>query len=144
MVVTPVPQSGDSSPVTVPAANATLTPIVSYTAALTSGSPIVTVSSTGSITVGDPVSGTGIPQGTLVASIDSGTQLHLSVNATTSQNSTLTFGGAITAISLSGVAFASGYTGGRVVVSGTGTGFAGTVTCRVRPAGDGQRGLPRE
>ncbi len=59
---------------------------------LTSGSPIVTLlSATADLTLGAPVTGTGIPGGTTILSIDSSSQIHLSANATTTGVSSLTF-----------------------------------------------------
>jgi hypothetical protein len=58
---------------------------------LASGSPIVTgLPSTTGLAVGMPVSGTGITAGTTVLSVDSGTQIHLSANATAGGAQTLT------------------------------------------------------
>lgn len=57
--------------------NATLT-----SGAATSGSPIITVTSTAGVIAGTAITGTGIPSGTTVSSITNGTTLVLSVNAT--------------------------------------------------------------
>ena len=59
---------------------------------LTSGSPVVTgIADTTALAGAVGVSGTGIPFGALVQSIDSETQLTLNANATTSGTQTLTF-----------------------------------------------------
>ena len=64
----------------------------SSTAAITSGSATVTMASTLERAVGEAVSGTGIPTGTTIASISSGTQLTLSANATaTNASASLAF-----------------------------------------------------
>jgi hypothetical protein len=61
------------------------------TTALTS--PIVTaLTSTAGLNVGQPVSGTGIPAGATILSIDSPTQIHISTNATAAGTVALTFG----------------------------------------------------
>lgn len=50
----------------------------------TSGSPIVTVPDTDKIEVGYSITGTGVPGGTTVLSVDSNTQITMSANATAS------------------------------------------------------------
>jgi hypothetical protein len=58
----------------------------------TSGSKVVTgLSGTSDLAVGMAVSGTGIPSGATISSIDSGTQITLSANATASGTNPLTF-----------------------------------------------------
>jgi hypothetical protein len=59
---------------------------------LTSGSPIVTgLSATSDLTLGQPVSGTGVSGGATVLSIDASNQIHLSANASASGSPLLTF-----------------------------------------------------
>jgi microcystin-dependent protein len=49
---------------------------------ITSGSSVIPgVTSTTGMVAGMPISGTGIPSGTTIASVDSGTQIHISQNA---------------------------------------------------------------
>lgn len=56
---------------------------LSSTANITTGSAVVTsISSTTLLVIGFPVTGTGIPTGTIIKSIDSSTQVTLSANAT--------------------------------------------------------------
>jgi hypothetical protein len=57
---------------------------------LTSGSKIITgIASTSNLFVGEKISGTGVPAGATIASIDSGTQIKISSNATASGLKTL-------------------------------------------------------
>jgi hypothetical protein len=57
----------------------------------TSGSPIITsLSDTSQFRGNQPVEGTGIPGGTLILTVDSGTQITLNANATSSGTSTVT------------------------------------------------------
>lgn len=58
----------------------------------TSGSPIISVSSTTDVGVGDSVWGIGIAQGATVVSVDSSTQLTLSANNTTTVTGGILFG----------------------------------------------------
>src|SRR5262249_23518611 len=59
---------------------------------LSSGSPTVTgMESTVGLVKGQAVSGTGIPTGTTIASVDSSTQITLSNNATAGGSQSLTF-----------------------------------------------------
>jgi len=72
------------------------TPSVTLNSTLTNGSPTVTLPSTTGVAVGYGVSGTGIPSGTTVSQINSGsTQLTLSQSATTSGSESLVFSPAI-------------------------------------------------
>jgi len=65
---------------------------VTQTGTTTNASPTVTgLGSTANLNVGQPVSGTGIPAGATILSIDSATQIHLSTNATASGTPSLTF-----------------------------------------------------
>ena len=65
---------------------------ITRTGTTTSGSPIVTaLNATNDLTLGQPVTGTGIPSGTTLLSIDSGTQIRLSANPTASGTPTLSF-----------------------------------------------------
>lgn len=65
-------------------------PVTTFTADTTNTSPILTnVSSTSTVYVGQALSGTGIPAGTRVSSIDSATQITMSANATAT-NATVT------------------------------------------------------
>lgn len=65
---------------------------VSLTGTLTFGSPTVTgLSSTASLVVGQVVEGTGVPDGTLVQSIDSTTQVTLTQNAQANGATALSF-----------------------------------------------------
>jgi hypothetical protein len=65
---------------------------------INTGSPVVTaIGSTAGLIPDMPVSGAGIPAGTLILSVDSGTQITLTQNATATTNGvTLTFGTAQT------------------------------------------------
>ena len=68
---------------------------ISPTSAVTSGATVIGETATTGLTVGMPVSGTGIPSGTTIASISSGVSFTLS-NATTAAlttSSSLTLGG---------------------------------------------------
>lgn len=66
----------------------------SFNASITSGSKVVTgIGYTSFMFVGMSVTGTGIPAGTTILSIDSNTQVTLSANATATQTSYLTFTG---------------------------------------------------
>ncbi len=68
------------------------TTVSAATTTVTVSSSTLTVGSTAGLVVGMPVSGTGIPAGTTIASIVNGTQLVLSANATTtSTNATVAF-----------------------------------------------------
>jgi hypothetical protein len=59
---------------------------------LTNASAVVAgLSDTSNLSAGMPVSGTGVSAGTVVASVDSGTQVTLSANATASSTTTLIF-----------------------------------------------------
>jgi microcystin-dependent protein len=65
---------------------------VSQNGARTNGSNIITgLSSTANLGVGGPIDGTGIPSSTTVTSIDSGTQIHISANATSTGTNTLDY-----------------------------------------------------
>jgi hypothetical protein len=56
------------------------------------GSNIITaLTATANLNVGQPVIGTGVPSGATVTSIDSGTQVHISLNATAAGTVSLTF-----------------------------------------------------
>lgn len=77
-------------------ANATLTfrgVAISVPATTTTGNPIVTVSSTTGMGPGESVSGTGIPVGTMIVSVDSASTVTLSAPATVTASNTLSFGG---------------------------------------------------
>lgn len=64
---------------------------ISPTGNTSSGSAIITsIPSTTGMVAGMPISGTGIPASTTVLSVDSGTQIHISANATSTNT-----GGAI-------------------------------------------------
>lgn len=66
---------------------------VSQVGDLTNGSSVVTnMTYTSGLTPGEPVTGTGIPTGTTIFSVDSPTQITLSANATATVESILTFG----------------------------------------------------
>jgi hypothetical protein len=75
------------------AADAGPSPVVS-TGKLMSGSPVITsIQSTAKFQLYWSVSGTGIPPGAYITSIDSLTQVHISANATNSRTTTITWGG---------------------------------------------------
>jgi hypothetical protein len=59
----------------------------------TSGSPVVSVSSTAGLQVGWSVAGTAVAPGSAIASVDSPTQVTLDANAKTTTTSNLTYGG---------------------------------------------------
>lgn len=61
----------------------------------TSASATVTMASTTGLTAGMVVTGTGIPASTTIVSVDSGTQITISNNATASATNTLTFTDAV-------------------------------------------------
>ncbi len=67
-------------------------PVVVQSGTLASGSPVVTGLTTSALAGAVWVSGTGVPRGTLVASIDSTSQVTLTANATASGAASLTFG----------------------------------------------------
>jgi len=61
---------------------------------LTTGSNIImNIASTAILQVGWGVSGTGIPTGSTITSVDSPSQVHISQNATATRTSTITWGG---------------------------------------------------
>jgi Phage Tail Collar Domain len=65
---------------------------VSQSGARTNGSNVVTgLASTANLGVGGPIGGTGIPSNTTVTSIDSGSQIHISANATSTGTNTLDY-----------------------------------------------------
>lgn len=64
--------------------------VFDQTGTITSGSPLVTVSSTNQLSVGDPVSGSGISTGTTISQIN-GLQLTLSQDATQNGTESLAF-----------------------------------------------------
>jgi hypothetical protein len=66
-------------------------PVVVQTATLTSGSPVVTGLTTPALAGAVLVTGTGIPPGTFVASVDSASQVTLTQHATASGSESLTF-----------------------------------------------------
>jgi hypothetical protein len=69
-----------------------ITTTITRAGTLTIGSPIVTgLAATSDLTLGQPVSGTGVPGGATVFSIDASNQIHLSANATSSGSPILTF-----------------------------------------------------
>jgi hypothetical protein len=69
-----------------------ITTTITRAGTLTSGSAIVTgLAATADLTLGQPVSGTGVPGGATVLSIDASNQIHLSANATSSGSPLLTF-----------------------------------------------------
>jgi hypothetical protein len=69
-----------------------ITTTITRAGTLTSGSPIVTgLAATSDLTLGQPVSGTGVPGGATVLSIDASNQIHLSANASASGSPLLTF-----------------------------------------------------
>jgi hypothetical protein len=61
----------------------------------TSGSPTVTLADTRGMSANMPITGTGIPGSTTIASVDSRTQITLSANATASGTVTLTVTGSV-------------------------------------------------
>ncbi|MGC3991194.1 MAG: autotransporter-associated beta strand repeat-containing protein [Chthoniobacteraceae bacterium] len=70
----------------------TIAPTIPTTSGtITSGSASVTVTSSANLTVGMPVSGTGIPSSTTLSAINSSTSITLSKNATQSITTTLSF-----------------------------------------------------
>lgn len=66
------------------------TPLSSVGAITVSGSPTVTVSASSAMKVGNPVAGTGIPDGALIQAIPDGTHITLNMNATASGTIALT------------------------------------------------------
>lgn len=65
---------------------------ITRTGARTSGSPVITgLSQTNDLTPGQPLSGTGIPAGARILTIDSSTQVTISANATATASTALTF-----------------------------------------------------
>ena len=65
---------------------------VTQTGTTASGSNIITaLTATANLNVGQPLSGTGIVPGSTITSIDSATQIHISLNATASGSPSLTF-----------------------------------------------------
>lgn len=70
--------------------------ITTLTGTTTNGSPVVTgISSTSLLVVGMATSGSGIPAGSTILSVDSGTQVTLSNNATAGATTSLAFGPAV-------------------------------------------------
>lgn len=87
------------SAASIPVSYTIATPAGTFTGNRTSGSPIITsVSSLTNVQVGQAVSGTGIPAATYILSIDSGTQITLTQNASS---------GAATATTITNVAVTS-------------------------------------
>ena len=69
---------------------------------LSNGSKVVTgISSTASLSMGMTVIGTGVPPSATIASVDSGTQIHLSANATASGTTSLIFNTGVNAYTCS-------------------------------------------
>jgi hypothetical protein len=65
-----------------------------YSGTTASGSPTITgIPSTGLLQAGWPITGTGIPSGATIASVDSATQITISANATAAGTVALQFGG---------------------------------------------------
>ncbi len=82
------------TPKTAPASGETCsaTSTVKINGTITNGSAKVTgLSSTEELAVGDPVTGSGIPNGTTIKTIESSTKILLSQNATSSKTTELTF-----------------------------------------------------
>jgi autotransporter-associated beta strand protein len=77
------------------------------TGTLVAGNTTVTVASTAGLSVGQTITGGGIPAGTTIASITNGTEIVLSSAPTTSMASSLTFG------------IGSTYTGATIINGGT-------------------------
>jgi len=88
----PAITSGSATNVRVTNANAiTLTGVT-----VVSGSASVTVASTSGLSAGNAISGTGIPAGATIISVDSPTQITISVNATASASANLSAYNAVT------------------------------------------------
>jgi len=105
--VQPFADDGTATPATL-----TVTPSVSLTGAIvTAGSKTVTANTTG-LAVGMGVAGSGIPEGTTVASITDGTSFELSVNATSAGVVNLTAAADGLSIQLSGSVSISPFTSG--------------------------------
>lgn len=66
---------------------------LSYLCEITSGSPVITLDDTSKLDPGDEVTGSAVPVGATILSIDSGTQITISTNATSSGEVDLVFGG---------------------------------------------------
>lgn len=109
---------------------------------------ITSMSSNGGVAVGMSISGTGIPANSVVASIDSATQITISLAATASNSGvTLTIGGDIFKMALIKVGPAGTYsaasvnytdiTGNSDEVSGTGYTATGTALTNVSPTTSG-------
>jgi hypothetical protein len=70
----------------------TVVSTTTLTGTLTNGNPVVTgLGSTATLLAGNPVIGVGIPANTQILSVDSGTQVTLTKNATTGSSQTLKF-----------------------------------------------------
>ena len=69
-------------------------------AVFTAGSPVVTVTNTAGLTVGQKITGPGIADGTTILSVDSGTQITLSANTTNGNGTDITVGDGTTAQTL--------------------------------------------
>lgn len=63
-----------------------------YTCTISNGSPVVTTATTENLTGGQGITGTNIPVGATVDTVDSRTQFTMSANATASGSRSLTFG----------------------------------------------------
>ena len=81
------------------------------TATLAGSTAVTGLSSTSGLYVGQPVSGPGIPAGTMVAAVTSSSAITLSTAATSTGSQSLTFG--------TGSTSAPGYSGGTVIDQGT-------------------------
>lgn len=80
-------------------------PIQVISTTLTSGSVIATMASTATVIPGMRLSGTGIAAGTTVASVDSGTQIHLSLQATVNGAESVTYQDQVTVNTTTSTAF---------------------------------------
>lgn len=111
-------------------------PTQAETATRTSGSPVLTgLADTADLAAGQGVVGTGIPRGAQILSVDSGSQITLDVNATSSGSGSISIGLVIIHVLLGGTAAGKGGLGGRGYGGDNnpgGTGQAGGVAIYTR------------
>ena len=112
--------------------------VISRSGTVTAGSSTLTVATTAGILAGEPVRGVGIPAGTTITSVTSGTTFTLSANSTATSSVSVTGTPSATAASMtvtSAAGLGVGHTvSGTYISSQTVTGISGTtLTLSTRP-----------
>lgn len=102
----------------------------------TTGSPVVTMTSTAGLAPGMTLTGTGVPAGSTILSVDSSTQVTLTQNSTATAAGTITFAGSTTNMTIHSVIADNGLGNsvqfvksgaGTLILSGNNTYTGGTV-----------------